>query len=100
MHDYVNSNLPISFRNLFTQVMDGHSYLTRQCGLFTVPRTKSRFVDKLPLYLFPNLWNKHSPDINTQVSRKQFKRLLKNTCLAAYQSTVTCNNIYCRTCQV
>jgi len=98
MHDYLSNKLPISFRNIFSLITDDRAYLTRQCGLFMVPKTRSRFVDKLPLYYFPILWNRHCHRVNTQVSRGCFKWSLKRSFLASYHDTVSCNNPGCHEC--
>ena len=56
MHDYINDRLPKSFENTFDITRDVQtSYLTRQSNMFSVPKSKSRFVDKLPLFQFPNM---------------------------------------------
>ena len=53
MHDYTRDNLPTSFQNVFRVNRDVHGiYETRQAHLFYIPWTKSRFVDKLPLFHF------------------------------------------------
>jgi len=100
MHDYINSKLPISFQQTFSRKSDVEGvYLTRHSNRFIVPRTKSRFVDRLPLYQFPTLWNKNVSYSNIDVSRKCFKNSIKHRHLDSYQSIVTCNNPHCVDCK-
>ena len=62
MHDYVHTTLPLSFNNLFKLNCDVYdAYETRRAQMFHIPRTKSRFVDKLPLYNFSSMWNNSIP---------------------------------------
>ena len=58
MHDNINGKLPISFDNIYhmNYQMQG-VYEARQAHMCHVPRTKSWFVDKLPLFQFPTIWN-------------------------------------------
>ena len=61
MHDVRKGNLPVSFNNIFLAHRDvNRIYATRQADLFYVPRSKSKFVDKLPLIAFPQTWNRCS----------------------------------------
>ena len=58
MYDYVHTKLPLSFRNIFKLNCDVYDvYVTRRAQMFHIPKTKSRFVVKLPLYNFPSTWN-------------------------------------------
>jgi len=100
MHDYLNNKLPISFNGMFPLNAD-NAYVTRQNNMFTIPRTKSRFVDKLPLYQFPAIWNNHplSRNASMQVSRKYLKRQVKSTCLDGYLAVINCSNPHCTDCK-
>lgn len=99
MHDYINNKLPKSFEGTFSHNSDHqNAYLTRQRDMFNIPRTKSRFVDKLPLFCFPNLWNKNESLFNTHTSRNNFKRIIKSAYIKEYKTSVTCTNPYCLEC--
>ena len=52
MHDFANEKLPVSFKDVYKMNCNIHGiHETRQAHLFHIPRTKSRFVDILPLDL-------------------------------------------------
>jgi len=100
MHDYINDKLPVSFRGTFSHNRDHqNAYNTRQWEMFNIPRTKSRFVDKLPLIGFPSIWNKYAGLYNPTVSRNCFKRNIKISCFNEYKSLVDCNNPLCLECR-
>ena len=100
MHDYINNRLPPSFHNMYSlrSDVDG-AYATRQSNMFILPRTKSRFVDRLPLYQFPALWNKNVSNLEIDVSRNRFKRQVKSGFLDTYLANVNCDNPRCVDCQ-
>jgi hypothetical protein len=99
MHDYTHDKLPRSFQNLykFNRNMHG-AYETRQNQLFFVHRTKSRFVDKLPLFYFPTMWNKWSTQLDVNTTYSYLKRSIKNIFLNSYAASVTCDNPLCGDC--
>jgi len=101
MHDFVQHRLPISFDNLFKYNRDVHNtYETRQTDLFHISATKNKFVDKFPLYEYPNIWNEWFPVIEVNVSRNRFKNKVKSILLNDYSDTVNCKNVFCRDCNV
>ena len=58
MHDFANEKLPVSFNDVYKMNCNIHGiYETRQAHLLHIPRTKSRFVDRLPLYQVPEICN-------------------------------------------
>ena len=101
MHDYTIDKLPMSFRHTYEFNSAVQSvYSTRQSQLFNIPRTKSRFVDKLPFIQFPMTWNKLAGffGLNTDhvnLSRNALKCQLKYRFIDGYQSNITCNNPQC-----
>ena len=100
MHDYVNQKLPKSFVNTYCLNRDVQDvYLTRQNNMFKIPKTKSRFVDRLPLFQFPYLWNKHINEIDVSLHRNSLKRTFKHKCFNSYNAVVNCDNPRCRDCQ-
>lgn len=99
MHDFVRNRLPISFLNMFHRNRDiNGTYETRQADLFYIAPTKSKLVDKLPLYAYPTLWNKWYSVTEMNVSRSCFKSRIKSVLISEYSDTVNCNNMYCRDC--
>ena len=81
MHDYVHTKLPLSFNNLFKLNCDVYdAYETRRAQMFHIPRTKSRFVDKLPLYNFPSMWNNWYTKLNINTTCGASKKILLKLC--------------------
>ena len=105
MHDYIIDKLPMSFRHMYEFNSAVQSvYSTRQSQLFNIPRTKSRFVDKLPFIQFPITWNKLAGFLGLNsdllnLSRNALKCQLKYRFTDSYQSNVTCNNPRCNDCR-
>ena len=78
MYDHQNGNLPKSFVNMFVHNKDIRAvYETRQANMFHVPRSKSTFVDKLPLVVFPSIWNNMLKTVDGNNTRAQFKCKIK-----------------------
>ena len=79
MYDYVHTKLPLSFRNIFKFNCDVYdANVTRRAQMFHIPKTKSTFVDKLPLYYFPSMWNNWCTQLNVNSTRgalKNYKKL-------------------------
>ena len=74
MYDYVRTKLPLSFRNIFKLNCDVYdAYIARRAQMFHIPKTKSRFVDKLPLYNFPSMWNNWCTQLNVNSTRGALK---------------------------
>ena len=70
VHDFVNEKLPVSFKDVYKMNCNIHGiYETRQAHLLHIPRTKSPFVDRLPLYQFPKIWNNWHKQLNVYTSR-------------------------------
>ena len=99
MHDYSHQKLPASFTGLYSTNRETNgAYETRQADMFYVPRTKSKYIDKLPLFQFPTIWNTWFNQINVNNSRVCLKRSFKIMCLDSYPAAVKCNNPYCGDC--
>ena len=99
MHDYTRDNLPTSFQNVFRVNREVHGiYETRQAHLFYIPWTKSRFVDKLPLFHFPKIWNSWCAQLDVSTTRNGLKRSVKTLFLQNYSVVVTCFNPRCCEC--
>ena len=96
MFDYINDNLPISFRNTFQHNRDVKQRTTRQSNDIHVPRTETKFASVQPVYNFPKIWNTYS---NLEMSsRNRFKNSLRFEFLSNYSDIGTCQNMYCRDC--
>ena len=101
MYDYVRTKLPLSFRNIFKFNCDVYdAYITRRAQMFHIPKTKSRFVDKLPLYNFPSMWNNWCTQLNVNSSRGALKNSMKTILMNDYATLVKCENPRCIDCQL
>ena len=60
--------------------------------MFHVPRAKSRFVDKLPLFQFPTIWNNWYSQMNVNSSRNAMRLRVKFIYLSSYFAAVKCKN--------
>ena len=101
MYDYVRTKLPLSFRNIFKFNCDVYdAYITRRAQMFHIPKTKSRFVDKLPLYNFPSMWNNWCTQLNVNSSRGALKNSMKTILMNYYATLVKCENPRCIDCQL
>ena len=99
-HVLINDKLPSSFINVFKLNPEIQStYITRQSNMFYMPLTKSRFVDKLPLFHFPSIWNNHKEQFSQNESRNQMKKSFKSSRLHQYISVVECDNPNCKDCR-
>ena len=98
MYDYTRTKLPLSFRNIFKfNVYD--AYITRRAQMFHIPKTKSRFVDKLPLYNFTSMWN-NCTQLNINSTRGALKNSMKTILINDYATLVKCENPRCIYCQL
>ena len=59
---------------------------TRQAHLLHIPRTKSRFVHRLLLYQFPEIWNNWHKQLNVYTSRGGLRRTIETN----YRSRSLC----------
>ena len=83
MHDYVNNNLPASFKNTFSYNRDIQTIRqTRQSDLLYISRCKTKFASKLPLYALPKIWNDWAK-ISSH-SRPKFKKHVKSDIILGY----------------
>ena len=68
-----NEKSPVSFRHVYNMNCNIYGiYETRQAHLLHIPRTKSRFVEILPLYQFPGIWNNWHKQLNVQIEVMTF----------------------------
>ena len=70
-----------------------------KANMFHVPRSKSTFVDKLPLVVFPSIWNNMLTTFDGNYTRAQFKRKIKQFFLNEYAEMINCDNPYCPDCR-
>ena len=100
MHDYAHDKLPRSFQNIYSNTRNIHgAYETRQAQMLFIPRTKSRFVDKLPLFNFPKIWNTSYNQLNLYTSHNSLKRSIKAMYLNSYATLISCRNPLCEDCR-
>jgi hypothetical protein len=74
-------------------------YHTRNFDDFFIPFSRLTSVDKLPLMVFPRLWNTFpNGDIKMIRNRSDFKLKLKLYLLTGLSDVVTCNCLLCQAC--
>ena len=103
MHDFVNEKIPVSFKDVYKMNCNIRGiYETRQAHLLHIPRTKSRFVDRLPLYQFPEIWYNWHKKLNVYTSRSGLRRTINysHKSLSDYASVVKCHNSQCSDCPI
>ncbi len=99
MFKYMNKKLPLSFDRTFIKNHEiQNNYSTRRANLIYIERCDSSFASRLPLYLFPKIWNKWC-DRSLGISYNQLKRKYKNSIFASYTTAVKCNNPHCKECR-
>ena len=91
--------LPTSFHDMFRYNHEVQaSHITRQSKQIYMERS-SQFSRKLPLYIFPILWNRHWGDyMHDQMSHSMLRRLVKSNFIDSYVEVVNCHNPLCRDC--
>jgi len=99
MYNYINGKLPSSFDDICRRNNEINSvYLTQQSNLYHVARTKSKYIDILPLFNFPTTWNKWSHILNVNTTRSCLKRVIKSVFLDRYVGVVKCGHSYRNDC--
>ena len=99
LHDYDHGVLPSTFKGTFKRNTEMSSIQpTRQFNKFYLHKVKSKFVDKLPAFAYPVIWNKWLNNIDIRKSKFTLKSNIKHAILSTYLSHVTCTNYRCRDC--
>ena len=97
--DLMRNKLPMSFSETFTFIKNvPNAQLTRQSDLLHIPRCRSHFADKLPLFAVANNWNKWVQKVALNTSRSHFKRQLKMKIFDNFPKQIKCNNNRCSEC--
>ena len=101
MYDYRNSILPFSFNDTFILNRQlPNSRITRQSDLYNLPKTRTQYISKFPLYAIPRIWNKRFDTVTSAKNVHQFKKVTKEMYLQTYSSEVKCDNVYCKECTI
>ena len=74
-----------------------HQYPLRNRDQFFVPRCKTLFINRFPLYSFTSCWNELDPALSCIASKNEFKYKLKQHFLDRL-SNYECNWLLCYTC--
>ncbi len=99
MYDYLSGNLPNSFDGCFPANSDmPDARATRQSKCLHVPKYRSQFAQRQPIYFLPILWNSWVRSLPDQPSRYQTKQIVKATLLQKYPHSVRCDNLACIEC--
>jgi len=101
MYKFTKHELPLSFENTFKFKHEIQtSYSTRQSSQIYIRRCDSKFAKQLPLYHFPEIWNKWCASVIDKTSLIQVKRQIKRSKLDSYANKVRCYNSYCKDCHI
>jgi hypothetical protein len=105
MHDYVNSNLPSSFINVWqtnSDMRDPENFMQlRNDHEFFIPFSRLESCRKFPMYDFPRLWNDFPNDeIKSITSRILFKKSVKGYFLDKLSDIIVCNRLLCPSCHL
>lgn len=76
MHDYSNNHLPVIFDNTWQKNRDIHHYPVRNQNDFYISVINKPYLNQLPLFFFPKVWNSLPTELKTIVSRKVFAKHL------------------------
>ena len=99
--------LPVTLQSYFKKNADRRpqddediqSYQTRNFDDFYIPLSRLSSVDKLPIMVFPRLWNNlRLNDIKILRNKLEFKSKLKVAMLNDLQNEVICDRLLCQAC--
>jgi hypothetical protein len=104
MFDYKNTNLPISFLNVwptnFELRNDVNPIQLRNDNELHIPFSRLDSCKRFPMYDFPRTWNNFDDEIKALNSRSQFKKATKKFFLDKLSDTVVCNRLLCPSCHL
>jgi len=82
VYDYETNEVAMSFKNMFRPNYDLHPHIhaRRATDIYTdIPRNK--FVDNLPNFINPKLWNKWTEIVDVHKSKYSIRGQMKNLLL-------------------
>ena len=101
MHTYTCSKLPTSFDEtwVLNKIKHPRTADLRNADELYVPRHRLNFAARLPLHLFPKLWNEFDDfELKSTTSADTLKDGLKSYFLNDLSAEVKCNRAFCRDC--
>ena len=102
VNKFINNNLPTSFVDLYKfnhEVQLNHA--TRQSQKLHIQRCPTVFSSKLPLYIYPIIWNSWNfSDTSSTFPRAHIKSRVRSLLISKYREVVHCSNPYCRDCAI
>ena len=100
MFDYRKLTLPSTFENVFMLNRNlPNSRLTRQSDHYFLPKHRSNYVLKFPLFTLPRIWNNWIHVVDSINTTHKLKRVIKTTILNTYSETIVCQNPRCPDCR-
>ena len=79
MYKFDRQLLPSSFSNMFRYQRETNTtHTTRNLNLLIAPKPNSEFVNVLPAFYFPKIWNKYTSLLNDANTLYQAKRTIKS----------------------
>jgi len=105
MHDFKYGFLPPSFDNMWTtnriRRQDQVEIELRNDDLLFIPFTRSDFILRMPLHLFPKCWNDfENEDLKFIRNKIEFNLKLKDFLLEKLSATINCRRLLCPSCHL
>ena len=98
VHSLSHHLLPISFSNIWLRkdTMNLRNMLD-----YNIPFARLKFSQRLPLHIFPKVWNDlDEPEIKNTYDKTKFRSMLKTYFLDKLHENVLCNNSFRRQCNL
>ena len=77
MYDFSHKLLPKSFDSVFKYNHEIQTCPSRQSHLLNIGRCRTKFVENLPLYVFPKIYNKYLKYVTYTETRPSLKKKSK-----------------------
>ena len=99
MHSVDKEYIKVNFSDIFVKSSEilAHNYPLRNASDYHVPRVKSEFMKKFPLYNLPKTWNSLEPGFRDVNSKTLFKYNIKSHLLSKY-ADYKCEKLFCYVC--
>ena len=99
MYDVFHKLLPKSFDLVIKYNHEIQTRPSRQSHLLHVDRCRTKFVENLPLNVFPKISNKYIKYVTDTETRPRFKKQIQDYLIKAYPNIVKCTNTHCKDCR-
>ena len=99
MHSVDKEYIKVKFSDIFVKSSEilTHNYPLRNASDYHVPRVKSEYMKRFPLYNLPKTWNSLEPGFRDVNSKTLFKYNIKSHLLSKY-ADYKCEKLFCYVC--